>query len=151
MARFARVVVPGVPHYVTQRGNRRQRMLSKCCLRGIAVQAGEDMFRDLAASISHDAAVSATPAGGKVTLSTLLTESHTEVVVRDTGPGLPEENQDRLFEPFYSTKAHSYGLGLPLVKQIVTEHMGEIEARSLPEGGAEFRIRIPLRWAGLRA
>ncbi len=38
----------------------------------------------------------------------------------------------------------SYGLGLPLVKQIVSEHMGEIEAHSPPEGGAEFIIRLPL-------
>ena len=111
----------------------------------IKLNLERNLFRNAMYHLAMNA-IEATPEGGEVVLNTVLTENNVEIVVTDTGSGLPEGGQDRLFEPFYSTKDHSYGLGLPLVKQIVTEHMGQIMARSLPEGGAEFLIRIPLRW-----
>lgn len=91
-------------------------------------------------------AIEATPEGGSVTVSTSVKDNHAEIVVKDTGHGLETVGNEKIFEPFQSTKELSYGLGLPLVKQIVSEHMGEIEAHTPPEGGAEFIIRLPLRW-----
>ena len=63
--------------------------------------------------------------------------------VRDRGPGLSDEDQARLFEPFYSRRADGTGLGLAVCKRIVDLHGGTITAANAPGGGAEFRILIP--------
>jgi PAS domain S-box-containing protein len=67
-----------------------------------------------------------------------------ELVVADNGPGLPEGFGDRWFEPYTSSKERGTGLGLAVVKKIVEEHGGSIRAESRPEGGAAFRLRLPL-------
>lgn len=64
--------------------------------------------------------------------------------VRDNGPGVPADMQDRVFDPYYTTKAEGTGLGLAIVKKIVLEHGGEISCLRAPEGGACFRIALPL-------
>jgi len=64
--------------------------------------------------------------------------------VRDNGPGVPDDMQDRVFDPYYTTKAEGTGLGLAIVKKIVLEHRGEISCLRAPEGGACFRIALPL-------
>ncbi|HEY8484031.1 MAG TPA: HAMP domain-containing sensor histidine kinase [Longimicrobiales bacterium] len=67
-----------------------------------------------------------------------------EVVVADTGPGLPAGAGDRIFEPDFTTKSRGTGLGLALVRQAITAHGGEVQARNRPEGGAEFLVRLPV-------
>jgi signal transduction histidine kinase len=65
--------------------------------------------------------------------------------VVDSGPGIPEDKVDRIFDIFFSTKGErGTGLGLAVVKKIVHEHAGEITVRNCPEGGAEFRISLAL-------
>lgn len=64
--------------------------------------------------------------------------------VRDNGPGVAQDMQDRVFDPYYTTKAEGTGLGLAIVKKIVLEHHGEISCLRAPEGGACFRIALPL-------
>jgi two-component system, NtrC family, sensor kinase len=67
------------------------------------------------------------------------------VRVRDTGPGLSEEDQQRLFEPFYTTKPGGTGLGLAVSRAIARAHGGDIQARNCERGGAEFVLRLPRR------
>ena len=67
-----------------------------------------------------------------------------EVRVLDGGPGIPPENLERIWEPDFSTKSRGTGLGLALVKQTVQAHGGRVSARNRPEGGAEFRVVLPL-------
>jgi nitrogen fixation/metabolism regulation signal transduction histidine kinase len=50
----------------------------------------------------------------------------------------------RIFEPYVTTKARGTGLGLPIVKKIIEEHLGTIEISNAPEGGARIDIRLPL-------
>ncbi|NMC62291.1 MAG: hypothetical protein GYA55_03900 [SAR324 cluster bacterium] len=64
-----------------------------------------------------------------------------ELRVRDTGPGIPEEIRDSIFEPFVTTRNAGTGLGLAIVHQIVTQHGGSIVVNS--ESGAEFIIKLP--------
>jgi signal transduction histidine kinase len=70
-----------------------------------------------------------------------------ELTVEDTGPGIPEEAKDRIFQPFYrapDAKGGGTGIGLATVQRIVDAHGGRIQVRSSPEGGASFLIRLPL-------
>jgi signal transduction histidine kinase len=67
------------------------------------------------------------------------------VQVRDNGPGVPEEQRHRVFDPFFTTRApgEGTGLGLSIAFDIVREHGGELELGTAPEGGASFTIRLP--------
>ena len=65
--------------------------------------------------------------------------------IRDFGPGLPKENEGRVFDPFFTTRTTGTGLGLPVARRIVELHGGRIEAADAPGGGAVFQITLPLR------
>lgn len=65
------------------------------------------------------------------------------VAVRDTGPGIPEEIRDRIFEPFVTTKDGSSGLGLWVTYGIVADHGGRIDVESQPGKGTAFTVRLP--------
>jgi len=71
---------------------------------------------------------------------------------RDTGTGIPDGAKDQIFDPFFTTKekggGHNIGLGLSISHSIIKEHGGRIEAANSPEGGAVFRIYIPVYMGG---
>lgn len=67
-----------------------------------------------------------------------------EVSVRDTGPGLPAEGPQAIFEPFVTTKADGLGLGLSISRGIVERHGGRLTAETVPGGGAVFRFTLPI-------
>ena len=62
-----------------------------------------------------------------------------EVTISDSGPGIPDEIRDRIFEPFVTTKSQGTGLGLAITKRIVTAHHGSISVNSFP-GGTVFHV-----------
>lgn len=66
-----------------------------------------------------------------------------ELVFQDSGSGFPEDDMDRLLDPFYTTKDDGTGLGLPIVKNIISSHGGRIELRNAPQGGAEAHVFLP--------
>lgn len=65
-----------------------------------------------------------------------------EISVSDNGPGIPEEDRDRIFDPFFSTSRNGTGLGLAIAKRIVTAHRGTIDVNSVP-GGTVFQVLFP--------
>lgn len=65
-----------------------------------------------------------------------------EFKVVDNGKGIPPEDIDKVFEPFYTTKTRGTGLGLTVVSHIISEHQGTISVRSIPQMGTEFTIRL---------
>lgn len=71
-------------------------------------------------------------------------DGEVEIEVRDNGPGVDPSVADRLFEPYVSTKSEGTGLGLAIVVTIVHEHGGEISCGAAPEGGASFRVVLPI-------
>lgn len=70
------------------------------------------------------------------------------IAVTDTGPGIASENLEKIFEPGFSTRAGSPGLGLAVCRKIVEQHGGTIEAASRPGAGATFTLRFPLDECG---
>jgi signal transduction histidine kinase len=87
-------------------------------------------------------AFEAMPGGGEVTVESGAVDGQARLVVRDTGPGLPEGVD--VFQLFVTTKPKGTGLGLSIVQQIVLQHGGEIAAASEAGKGAAFTISLPL-------
>lgn len=81
---------------------------------------------------------------GRVVVSTRQVEGHVEVSVRDFGPGVPPEEAERIFSPFFSTKQSSLGLGLSISRALAESQGGRLELGSCPEPGAEFLLTLPL-------
>jgi PAS domain S-box-containing protein len=67
-----------------------------------------------------------------------------ELVVRDTGPGIPPGELARVFDPFFSTKSSGLGMGLSISRSIVEAHHGSLVVESQPDGGAVFRVILPV-------
>ncbi len=90
-------------------------------------------------------AIEASPANGTVTVSSRPAEEGIELAVADRGPGIPEENRQIIFNPFFTTKSEGTGLGLAIVAKIVDEHRGRIFVESKIDEGATFRVWLPLK------
>jgi len=95
-----------------------------------------------------DNAIKFTPPGGRITLHAEATPDQVRVAISDTGPGIPSEDLDRVFERFYkgdrSRSATGSGLGLAIVKHLVQLHGGTVWAESPPRAGATVGFTIPL-------
>lgn len=72
-------------------------------------------------------------------------EGMVEVVFQDSGPGFDPGVKAKLLDPFFTTKDHGTGLGLPIVNSIITSHRGRIELENAPDGGAQVRVLLPAR------
>lgn len=66
------------------------------------------------------------------------------VTIRDTGPGMPLEVTERIFEPFVTTRASGHGLGLAIVRKVVEQHRGDVRFESVPGQGTTCVVRLPV-------
>jgi signal transduction histidine kinase len=85
----------------------------------------------------------AMPDGGTVTVSARPIDTDVEIRVADTGQGLTQEECQRLFTPYYTTKQHGTGLGLAIVQSVIADHAGTISVESSEGKGAIFVITLP--------
>jgi two-component system NtrC family sensor kinase len=85
-------------------------------------------------------------AGGRVTVETRTSAggAAAEVLVTDSGPGIPPELLGKIFDPFFTTKEMGTGLGLSVVYGIIEKHGGTMTAQSAVGRGTTMRIRLPL-------
>ena len=93
-----------------------------------------------------DNAVEAVGGGGHVDVELTHADgsARVRIVVSDTGPGISSEDKDKLFQPYFSTKAGGMGLGLPIVHEIVTEHGGLIHVEDNAPRGCRFVVDLPV-------
>ena len=89
--------------------------------------------------------IEAMPQGGKLSVSFEMEKDFIEISIEDTGCGIPQENLGKIFNPFFSSKEKGMGLGLSLVKKIITAHQGKIEVESEIGKGTTFRIYLPTK------
>jgi two-component system sensor histidine kinase SenX3 len=95
-------------------------------------------------------AINYSPENTKVSVSSTVTEGIVEIIVADQGIGIPESEQDRIFERFYrvdparSRETGGTGLGLSIVKHVASKHGGEVKVWSSPNVGSSFALRLPI-------
>ena len=85
----------------------------------------------------------AMPEGGILTLEAKTSNGNCLIAVTDTGTGITAENQRRIFEPYFTTKAKGTGLGLAISRRIIEAHGGTITAANVRGGGCRFEISLP--------
>jgi PAS domain S-box-containing protein len=87
----------------------------------------------------------AMPEGGTLMIASREVEGNLELSFADTGVGIPKEKMDKLWKPFFTTKAKGMGLGLPICKRIVEAHGGEILVESVEGRGTKFTLLLPIK------
>jgi signal transduction histidine kinase len=88
-------------------------------------------------------AIDATPPKGEITITTTKLDNGFSVSVKDTGPGIPDDLKDKIFDPFYSTKDGGTGLGLSISKKIVERYDGTLTLANAESGGVCFTVFLP--------
>ena len=83
---------------------------------------------------------------GRIEIKSGIDEKHRAFFqIKNNGAQIPEENQEKLFMPFFTTKTHGTGLGLPICKKIIEdEHKGNLYLVKSDEDGTIFRFELPL-------
>jgi signal transduction histidine kinase len=87
-------------------------------------------------------AIQASSAGDEVVARVIVDAEGSVLEISDNGPGIPNDAVERLFDAFFTTRAHGAGIGLAVVKQIVDSHGFTVEVDSLGRG-TTFRVRMP--------
>ncbi|MCZ6679685.1 MAG: ATP-binding protein [Candidatus Poribacteria bacterium] len=115
-----------------------------------SIQLDRDLIRQAVFNLIQNS-VQAMPKGGRIYITTELEETIAgegiALEIRDTGVGMPEEIQERVFDAYFTTKENEggMGLGLAISHQIITAHQGKIEIKSKVGMGTAFKICFPLK------
>jgi signal transduction histidine kinase len=83
------------------------------------------------------------PDGGQLSVTTRHAGNRAEVLITDSGPGIPAGDETRIFKTFVTTRPDGTGLGLPISQRIVASHGGQITVASTPGAGATFTVALP--------
>jgi PAS domain S-box-containing protein len=91
-------------------------------------------------------AIQAITGVGEIKIKTSVDDNLAAIEISDNGPGIPKENLDKIFKPFFSSKGYGKGtgLGLSIAKRILKEHNGDITVKSLTGKGTTFKIILPV-------
>jgi signal transduction histidine kinase len=114
----------------------------------VAISADADLLRHALLNVVRNA-LDAMPGGGHLRVSAKRSGDRCEISVSDTGPGIPDELRQRIFEPFYSTKESGSGIGLAMTTRVLQMHGGSVDFESVPGQGTTFCLRLPVAPAEL--
>lgn len=114
---------------------------------GFDVMADRDQMVQVLGNLLVNAAQAMAGRGG-IRIAARTSGDYDEILVCDSGPGVRDEDRERIFEPLFTTKVKGTGLGLPICREIVGRHGGMLDL--VPsDGGAAFRIRLPRKGASV--
>ncbi len=108
------------------------------------VEADRDLLTRAITNLIRNGCDSMVESPGVITVSSTHTEKFWMVKISDQGTGIPDELKEKIFNPFFSTKATGCGLGLAFVHRTIKSHKGSINVADNPGGGTIFSIKIPL-------
>ena len=109
----------------------------------VAILGNEDALTSIVMNLISNA-IQVMDGDGLVRLQfSANSDDSVRISVIDNGPGIPKQHQDRLFEPFFTTRSSGTGLGLAVVDSVVAAHRGRVWCESLRPGGAAFHIELP--------
>lgn len=112
-----------------------------------AIYADRHLIEEMVLNLINNAADAMRPQRTDkiIEVSSTLEKDGIRVTVSDSGPGIPLEIRDKIFDPYLTTKSEGTGIGLSLCHRIVTDHGGSLTVGDSELGGAEFRATIPIR------
>jgi signal transduction histidine kinase len=113
--------------------------------RGDRIQVQQIVLNLIMNAVEAMADVSDGPRDLLVSTAEDISNGMVVVTVRDSGPGLPPESLERLFDPFYTTKTGGMGMGLSICRSIIEAHGGRVWAAATAPRGASFRFTLPAR------
>ncbi len=109
----------------------------------VRILADQGQMRQVLLNLALNA-VQSLSGPGTVTIKLIQNNRDVSIIVEDNGSGIPKEDMDKIFYPFYSTKEGGSGLGLSIVYRIVEDHGGRINVESHPGKGSRFMVKIPV-------
>jgi len=111
-----------------------------------ACRLDPQQFEEVILNMINNAADSLRGVVGKkrIKVTSAVHKHYVVVRIMDSGPGILVENREKVFDPFYTTKTDSTGIGLSICQRIISDHRGEINVQTNKWGGTEFRILIPV-------
>jgi signal transduction histidine kinase len=107
------------------------------------IEADPEYLRSLFNNLFINAVHAMEGSGGNLSVKIEPEADFVKIEISDTGRGIPEENLDKIFEPYFSTKETGTGLGLAIVQKVVDVHHGEISVESMPDQGTHFVVKLP--------
>jgi PAS domain S-box-containing protein len=140
--RIVEKVVPVIKKEAACKGIKMEVSISNDALR---INMQQDLLRVAVFHVIKNA-VEASTEGGTIMVKTYRDGDTIALSVSDSGYGIPQEDVENVFKPFFSTKERGFGMGLPLVRQIVSEHLGTLIIESKPGNGSTFKLEFPVRW-----
>jgi two-component system NtrC family sensor kinase len=109
-----------------------------------SIEGDQDQLRQVFTNLILNG-LQAMPEGGELLVDALQEDATAQITIQDHGCGIREEDLDKLFTPFFSTKARGTGLGLAVSYGIVSDHGGEIRVESRVGAGTTFTVTLPLQ------
>jgi PAS domain S-box-containing protein len=110
-------------------------------------KADPTLIEEMVLNLLNNAAGAMKPmaAGKKIVVTSSVEGGGIILTVSDSGPGIASEIKDKIFDPYFTTKSEGTGIGLSISHRIVTDHGGSLTVSDSELGGAEFRIKIPIK------
>ncbi len=90
-------------------------------------------------------AMQAMPEGGKIHVAIQSTDNTVKIFFEDEGEGIPQDLMEKIWDPFFTTKAKGTGLGLGIVKNIIESHSGSVQISARPDAGARVKVELPVK------
>lgn len=107
-----------------------------------ALQSDPEQIRQVILNLTMNA-IQAMPDGGEIELAVSPNDTGVVIAVKDQGSGVADEDMDKIFDPFYTTKENGTGLGLSVAHQIISQHGGVLSAKKNRDRGMTFSIVLP--------